>query len=895
VVVTDADPVAHSAQGNLTITIVDDAPVANADNNSVASGSHAAIIGNVLTGVGETAPAAGTTNVDVFGADGKTGGGVVGVAAGTTGGGVDANVGQAIHGLYGTLTLNANGGYSYQRDAGSPGGVSDKFTYTIKDGDGDLAHTTLTIDIASGTPQIGANTPDNGSTAETVYEAGLANGSQVGPTATTTSGAIAFTSPDGVSSVTLGGHTLGLGAGNAVTFPDAAGTVSAYYTYDGAAGTGTIHYVYTLTTNELESPAANNGQDSLETKPTFQVVVTDADPVAHSAQGNLTITIVDDAPTVIAPDAAVMLNTAGTTFTGKLDFDDNVDNNYGADGGNTRFASSLNGTDSTFTSGGRHILYSVSGDGHTLTGFLDTNGDSSYTAGTDTPVFTVALNLDGSFAAANDTYTVNLIGTIDGGAQSINFNDGNIYQFVGGNTAWVGYVDKTAADPLTAHDLLVTPLSVSGSTVASGGTMNGTANALGVSGGASIGSGEGARVDYVTGLAGTPGSSGDYGTSTSQNETYTGHYDVNGATVSFALTGSKSTSVELSAYVDTSADNSSGGGSVMANDGTPDSVTGVTIKYGAGSTVFNYAGHALNTFYVVAVGGHNFTVEFVNTSGTIHAIVGGIVDGTTLGVYGATNYNALQVDYYGTNHISANGTSVTSTTSDTFQISGFGTTSITPGLPVDMHLPVNVVDGDGDVAHGIIGVYLMPSSPTTADHSADSAAVSHVYTATASQPDVIGSLYDDTISAAGVSGNHILYGGAGGSDTLTGGAGNDTLIASSGNNTLTGGAGADIFVINAATWTSHGSIQDLIADYHPGEGDTVDLSKVLDAVFGGSQTQADTFSSVSATNDGTNVHVNVTHGGSTVEVATLTANAGISHTINIVYDDAHHATTVNVP
>ncbi len=33
------------------------------------------------------------------------------------------------------------------RDAGSPGGGSDVFTYTLKDGDGDLSHTTLTIAI----------------------------------------------------------------------------------------------------------------------------------------------------------------------------------------------------------------------------------------------------------------------------------------------------------------------------------------------------------------------------------------------------------------------------------------------------------------------------------------------------------------------------------------------------------------------------------------------------------------------------------------------------------------------------------------------------------------------------------------------------------------------------
>ncbi|WP_421872893.1 Ig-like domain-containing protein [Nitratireductor rhodophyticola] len=54
-----------------------------------------------------------------------------------------------IQGTYGKLTLNADGSYSYTRDAGTAGGVSDVFTYTLKDGDGDLTHTTLTIASAT--------------------------------------------------------------------------------------------------------------------------------------------------------------------------------------------------------------------------------------------------------------------------------------------------------------------------------------------------------------------------------------------------------------------------------------------------------------------------------------------------------------------------------------------------------------------------------------------------------------------------------------------------------------------------------------------------------------------------------------------------------------------------
>ena len=44
-------------------------------------------------------------------------------------------------------------------NAGSPGGVSDVFTYTLTDGDGDAVTATLTISIADTTPQIGDLTP----------------------------------------------------------------------------------------------------------------------------------------------------------------------------------------------------------------------------------------------------------------------------------------------------------------------------------------------------------------------------------------------------------------------------------------------------------------------------------------------------------------------------------------------------------------------------------------------------------------------------------------------------------------------------------------------------------------------------------------------------------------
>jgi len=54
-----------------------------------------------------------------------------------------------VDGVYGTLTIAANGTYTYTPDAGDlPNGVSDVFTYRLTQPDGDTASATLTVNIA---------------------------------------------------------------------------------------------------------------------------------------------------------------------------------------------------------------------------------------------------------------------------------------------------------------------------------------------------------------------------------------------------------------------------------------------------------------------------------------------------------------------------------------------------------------------------------------------------------------------------------------------------------------------------------------------------------------------------------------------------------------------------
>ena len=139
--VTDAQ--GNTATGTITVNIVDDVPTATLDS------------GNVNEGALLTVAASGVLTNDVAGADGfAAGGGVVGVRA--AGGDLTTNVttgvNTAIAGLHGTLVLQANGGYTYQSTANNiTADTTDVFVYTIKDGDGDLSTTTLTINLANAT------------------------------------------------------------------------------------------------------------------------------------------------------------------------------------------------------------------------------------------------------------------------------------------------------------------------------------------------------------------------------------------------------------------------------------------------------------------------------------------------------------------------------------------------------------------------------------------------------------------------------------------------------------------------------------------------------------------------------------------------------------------------
>jgi VCBS repeat-containing protein len=273
VVVTDSDGDAASA--NLTINIVDDAPTARNDTDSVVAGTYSPQTGNVVTGAGTTS---GDAGADTQGADGAV---VSGARAGT-GAGTFVGVGTTIDGQYGTLAIAADGSYTYTRNAGTPGGVNDVFTYQITDGDGDTSTATLTIEIGDAPPAV-TQVPTTGE-GTVVNESGLPArgdeppGSNAPAPSESSSGTITFTPGDAPATVSIN-NTIITGPGQVITVPTGTLTITSY------DPSGTIGYTFTL--------GDNTAGDT--TSQVFTVTVTDADGDTDTEP--FTITIVDDVPT----------------------------------------------------------------------------------------------------------------------------------------------------------------------------------------------------------------------------------------------------------------------------------------------------------------------------------------------------------------------------------------------------------------------------------------------------------------------------------------------------------------------------------------------------------------------------------------------------------------------
>ncbi|SUU29488.1 structural toxin protein RtxA [Aeromonas hydrophila] len=654
--------------------------------------------------------------------------------------------------LGGHLTVNADGSYSYTPPNDVAVDTQETFTYTIVDADDDTSSALLKILVLDTTP-ITASVFEDG------LPAGLPGNN---PALTTVAGSLAHMVVDSIG-VNFGvGSTAGLPALTS-------GGVAITYSIIHGVGVDTLVAVaaskpiftlaveadgdYTFTLQGPIDHALADGND-LELKAlNLSSAIT-----AHEGVDNVTLVrdfivqVEDDVPVVMTPAMGVMLNQSGVTGIFLLDGDGTLSNNYGGDGGSIRFDSSLNGSSSGMTSGGLPVTYTVSSDGITLT--------AATAAGT---VFIATLQ------PASGTYQVQMIGEVDGGQTTIDFNGGD-YNFVGGNASWAGF--NTIAND-NSKDLLLTAMTNG----ADGGTVNTSANTGGISGGSSVGSGEAMRIDFVIDLTGNPVSGGSYGVLANQTHAFEAHYDVNGASALFTSISSGGSSVKVVARQDVDSDNDIG-------DGNKESLTAVAISYNGSTRIVSIGAGMSQT---VAVGGRSFTVNFTDddpTSGVAYAAtVVGVVSNTKLAAYTADGYNSLEFHY---------------AAGSDFKIGDFGSSVATPGIPVSLQLPVTLTDGDGDAVHSNIGLSLLPEAPFTLDYDNSASGVNVTFNST--QGHAIGSDFGDSITGnsldnilSGGDGDDLLY-GMGGKDTLVGGKGNDVLDGGSGNDTLYGEAGDDTLI-----------------------------------------------------------------------------------------------------
>ena len=245
---------------------------------------------------------------DVFGADAPADKTVTSIEGGT--------LGQPVKGTYGNLTLNENGTYTYQLNAGVdvPKGetYTEEFTYTIMDKDGDTSEATLTITIKGdeNVPVVTVETPGAGDANIMVDEGALDGGSKQ-HTEHGASGSGSFTvqlnGEDGVITLGYGEQKVELKVENGEFSKPEAATITVNgvaVTVTGAtqgADGWTVNYSYELQGDQPHTEADSSDYYTDELRGTITVDVVDATGDS-AAQGSITVEVHDDGPTITASD-----------------------------------------------------------------------------------------------------------------------------------------------------------------------------------------------------------------------------------------------------------------------------------------------------------------------------------------------------------------------------------------------------------------------------------------------------------------------------------------------------------------------------------------------------------------------------------------------------------------
>ena len=272
---------------DVPIDIIDDVP-----ELTVNGGEHT--VDSVASGATVTA-GAGTIAFD-FGADNGAGKSFTVTVNGKTYDITDiAEKGSyTIEGKFGTLTVNADGSYSYQANPNIEGGAQDSFSFAIKDADGDSVTAKVDVSVTD------AAGPDGDAIqSATVNEAGLGNEADTSENA-------AIIAPDGYTIVGVGSQ----GEHGSVAYDEKTG-----------------QWVYTLS-EAIYSGGQDDGANTVKAGDSVKMIVQDAN--GNQYEIDVPIDIIDDVPELAATEQSVTQADGSHEFSASFEYDFGADNGAGA-------------------------------------------------------------------------------------------------------------------------------------------------------------------------------------------------------------------------------------------------------------------------------------------------------------------------------------------------------------------------------------------------------------------------------------------------------------------------------------------------------------------------------------------------------------------------------------
>ncbi|MEZ6095180.1 MAG: VCBS domain-containing protein [Pirellulaceae bacterium] len=387
--VQDSQGASSTTQITVTIQGTNDDPVAVVDAANAIEAS------GVANGTAGTDPSGNvlTNDTDVDSGDTKT---VIGVVTGVAGS-ASGNVGSALVGTYGTVTLNSDGSYSYVVDNSNAAvqalltysdTLTDTFTYTMTDIAGATSTTQLTVTIHGGN-----EAPDAIDDAATATEAG---GDANGTAGTNPSGNVLTNDTDLDSGDTK--TVVGVVVGSQSSATGNVGSALA-----GSYGTITLNsdgsYSYVVDNNNAAVQALRTTANTLTE--TFTYTMQDTAGLQSTAEVTITIQGTNDNPVAVAntataiEDGGILNSTSGYDPTGNV-----LTNDSDVDAGETLTVTGVALGVQSSASG--NVGSSVAGS----YGSIVINSDGSYTYTVDNNNAAVEALNNGDTLTETFTYTV---------------------------------------------------------------------------------------------------------------------------------------------------------------------------------------------------------------------------------------------------------------------------------------------------------------------------------------------------------------------------------------------------------------------------------------------------------------------------------------------------------